>query len=631
MLLSENKMNTEPDDSQLQHIINLYKKNELIKALEYCTNIEKEFPFSIKIKNLLAELFYLIGDYEKSIKGFEDLIVLDESSDANFFKLGLAYEKINNPSKAFYNYEKAFSIAPEKNNYLVTIFNLLTRININNYDPKLEGIYNKLILKPNIFDVEKLIKNISILIKSHPNILEIIQNIKNNNNHTFNLENYHAINNTDLLKNTMRLTPIPDPEIELFLKNLRKNLLINEVYHKQNNDFILEILICLSYQCFINEYIYNEDDTEKKEVDRLKRKIEKSLKEKSKINLNELILLSCYIPLHFLKGIRDYAPIEKLKDLFKLQVNDYYNELLISKEISSIKNIKDPLSKEIEAMYKENPYPRWNEITIIPGQTVKEIIEYLKLRLNPEDFTYLTNPDVLIAGCGTGHQSIQTYNRFKNCKMTAIDLSLASLSYAKRKSIELEYNEIEYLHCDILDLDSLDKKFDIVECCGVLHHMSDPEAGLKKVKNRLKSEGLMKIALYSKFGWQDVVEAGLRISDLNLSKSNEDIKFFRDYVFKNDKNYSHLLSSYDFYSLSNCRDLLFHVKVHLFTLIEIKELLERNNLAFLGFEMNKELMNAFKKSYPNKDDIYSLPYWHDFELKNRNMFSNMYHFWVKKI
>ena len=624
-------MSKEPDDSQLENVINLYKKNELIEALEYCFAIEKEFPHSTKIKNLLAELLYFQGNYEEAVKKFENLLILNETSDSTFFKLGLSYEKLDNPSKAFYNYERAFSLVPEKDIYLATIFNLLTRINISSFSLKIDEILNKLILKSQIFDIKKLNKNISILIKVHPNTSEIINKVKKNNECNLKIEDYQAINNTAILKNTMRLMTISDPEVELFLKNLRKNLFLKGAYLKQNEDFILEILISLSYQCFINEYIYCEEDTEKKEVDKLKRKIEKLLKEKSDININELILLSCYMPLHHLEGIQDYKPSEKFKDLFKLQVNDYFNELSISKKIKSVDIIKNSLSKEVADMYNDNPYPRWNDIVLLPEITVKEVIKNLELKLNPDDFDSLVSPDILIAGCGTGHQSIQTYSIFKNCKMTAIDLSLRSLSYAKRKSLELGFDEIEYLQCDILDLDFLDKKFDIVECCGVLHHMSEPEIGLKKITNRLKSDVLMKIALYSKFGWQNIVDAGAHISNLNLSKSNEDIKLFRDYVFENNKNFSQLLASDDFYSLSNCRDLLFHIQVHLFNLIEIKELLKKNNLEFLGFEVKKEIINAFKKIYPNKEDIYSMNCWNDFESKNRTMFSNMYHFWVKKI
>ena len=38
---------------------------------------------------------------------------------------------------------------------------------------------------------------------------------------------------------------------------------------------------------------------------------------------------------------------------------------------------------------------------------------------------------------------------------------------------------IEYLQGDILDLGKLQKKFDLIESSGVLHHMEDPFKGLK--------------------------------------------------------------------------------------------------------------------------------------------------------
>ena len=45
-------------------------------------------------------------------------------------------------------------------------------------------------------------------------------------------------------------------------------------------------------------------------------------------------------------------------------------------------------------------------------------------------------PDILIAGCGTGQQSIGAAQRFPDARVLAIDLSLTSLAYAVRKSRE---------------------------------------------------------------------------------------------------------------------------------------------------------------------------------------------------
>ena len=54
-----------------------------------------------------------------------------------------------------------------------------------------------------------------------------------------------------------------------------------------------------------------------------------------------------------------------------------------------------------------------------------------------------------------------------------IDLSLSSISYAKRKTDELAIRNAEYMQADILDLGRLNKQFDIVESIGVLC-MNDP-------------------------------------------------------------------------------------------------------------------------------------------------------------
>ncbi len=78
-----------------------------------------------------------------------------------------------------------------------------------------------------------------------------------------------------------------------------------------------------------------------------------------------------------------------------------------------------------------------------------------------------------------------------------------------------------------------------------------------------------------------------------------------------------ILGFNDFFSLSECRDLLFHVQEHRFTLRQIEKALEELNLKFLGFEMpNQAIMKAFKKDYPGTQDATSLSLWGAFELEN---------------
>ena len=88
----------------------------------------------------------------------------------------------------------------------------------------------------------------------------------------------------------------------------------------------------------------------------------------------------------------------------------------------------------------------------------------------------------------------------------------------------------------------------------------------------------------------------------------------------------------DFFSLSECRDLLFHVQEHRFMLSQIEAALKVLKLKFLGFEMrDQSTLRKFRASFPKKRAFTSLSLWHSFELENPNTFNGMYQFWCKKI
>ena len=116
---------------------------------------------------------------------------------------------------------------------------------------------------------------------------------------------------------------------------------------------------------------------------------------------------------------------------------------------------------------RENPYPRWINLRLeSTPRSINDIVKKLDLKVSNAANTFSTSPEILIAGCGTGQHALTTASRFKNSTVTAIDLSLASLAYAKRKTKELDVENIEYIQADILDLGMLNKTFDIVEVLG---------------------------------------------------------------------------------------------------------------------------------------------------------------------
>jgi hypothetical protein len=90
-----------------------------------------------------------------------------------------------------------------------------------------------------------------------------------------------------------------------------------------------------------------------------------------------------------------------------------------------------------------------------------------------------------------------------------------------------------------------------------------------------------------------------------------------------------ILKARDFYSLSETRDLFFHVQEHQFNIRKIQNLLDFLGLRFCGFE-DFNLNKSFKIKYGDDSDIYDLNNWDKFEFENPKAFLWMYQFWCQK-
>ena len=187
------------------------------------------------------------------------------------------------------------------------------------------------------------------------------------------------------------------------------------------------------------------------------------------------------------------------------------------------------------------------------------------------------------------------------------------------------------MQADILNLDKIEMKFDIVESVGVLHHMDNPINGWKILTNCLKPGGLMRIGLYSEIARQHITKTRLEIEKSGIGTNPAEMKSFRNKLKKSSmEHHKEILKSSDFYSLSNFRDLLFHVQEHCFTLQKIQNCLDKLNLRFCGFEGN-DIIHNFKVANIGVDDPYDLEKWSTFEKDNPLIFRGMYQFWCQKI
>jgi hypothetical protein len=86
----------------------------------------------------------------------------------------------------------------------------------------------------------------------------------------------------------------------------------------------------------------------------------------------------------------------------------------------------------------------------------------------------------------------------------------------------------------------------------------------------------------------------------------------------------------DFFTVSECCDMLFHVQEHQLTLSEIANFVGENEIEFLGFVDDSEVISRFRARFPQPDAGRDLGLWQDFETENPGVFAGMYQFWIRK-
>ena len=121
------------------------------------------------------------------------------------------------------------------------------------------------------------------------------------------------------------------------------------------------------------------------------------------------------------------------------------------------------------------------------------------------------------------------------------------------------------------------------------------------------------------------------ISKAGIGSSDAAMKSLRATVMASDlKHHKRILNFSDFYSLSELKDLLFHVQEHRFTIPQIQDCLSKLGLKFCGFESDK-IVSHFKQTNTGADDPYELDKWQAYEEANPSAFAGMYQFWCQKV
>jgi len=616
---------------------------EAAAHLVQATELRRDYPAA---HLALADLYLQQGRFAEAVPHYRRALAQHSASAEVYSNFGVALAGLGQWQEAAAQYRRALALKPE----LVDVYRNLGRIVLAQGDAaealaltrralaqretvELRALFVQCVreLAPSAIDAELRALLARALTEgwSRPSELSALAGELCGDNNDLS-----ALAEDRLLIALMQSAQVRTVALESALTNTRRTLLARATIPGPRESSLLGFACALAQQCFINEYVFAVSEEEAAQARDLQNTLTAALAAGGEIAPLVLAAVAAYSPLHALAHADQLltrswpAPIDAL---VTQQVRAPLMEREIRDSIPALTTINDAISRKVQRQYEDMPYPRW--IKAAPVGQPATIDWYLRSQF-PSAPIRASLPqggiDILIAGCGTGQHAIETAQRFAQARVLAIDLSRTSLAYAIRQARALGLTHVEYAQADILQLGALGRSFDLIEVGGVLHHMRDWTEGWRALLTVLRPGGFMHVGLYSALAREDIRAVRTFIAERGYGDSADDIRRCRQDILrvKEGSALRNVTKHADFFTTSECRDLLFHVQEQQLSIPEIAAFLRQHGLVFLGF--TGPVSAAYRARFPADAAMIDLDQWHQFESENPTAFTGMYQFWVQK-
>jgi SAM-dependent methyltransferase len=435
-----------------------------------------------------------------------------------------------------------------------------------------------------------------------------------------------------LLRTLLESTPVCDLNMERLL-TMARYALLEDAADEAGVPHVSQLAFAcaLARQCFINDYVFSYTEHEIEHARAMCDRLVTMVGRGEVPSPMTIPVVAAYFPLIRVPHtdvLLSRAWDEPIAGLLIQQLREPMEERSLRGRIPRLASIDDDVSRKVRHQYEEHPYPRWVKLprmaaadagnanpdvhdSLVPGGRLDETEEL----------------DILVAGCGTGRESIEVGQIFPRARVLAVDLSLTSLAYAVRKADELRVGNVVHAQADITNVGCLGRRFDIIYTVGVLHHLADPLQGWRNLVSVLKPGGHMLVGVYSERGRRDVVAARAFIAERGYTSAPADIRRCRQELMAVERGarFASLAHRADFYVTGECRDLLFHVQEHRFTLRDLRKHIDALGLRFNGFVLSDPM--AIRYGDAGSADCED---WERFEARFPDAFAGMYLFWVQE-
>jgi SAM-dependent methyltransferase len=136
---------------------------------------------------------------------------------------------------------------------------------------------------------------------------------------------------------------------------------------------------------------------------------------------------------------------------------------------------------------------------------------------------YRDDRSILIAGCGTS-QAAKHALRWPEARVTGIDVSASSVRRTEQLKRKHGLDNLCVRQLSIERAAELGESFDQIVCTGVLHHLPDPDAGLRELRAVLAPGGAMQLMVYAPYGRTGVYMLQEFCQRLGIAASDEAIR-----------------------------------------------------------------------------------------------------------
>jgi SAM-dependent methyltransferase len=240
------------------------------------------------------------------------------------------------------------------------------------------------------------------------------------------------------------------------------------------------------------------------------------------------------------------------------------------------------MTDEVSAFYEMHPYPPAVDDLVAYRRFWDDARRRADAHLFWPSEAYRDDRSILVAGCGT-IQAAHYALRWPNAAVVGIDVSANSIASTRDLKGVHGLENLEAYQLPIERAAELGQTFEHVVCTGVLHHLADPDAGLRALRDVLAPNGALHLMVYAPYGRAGVYmlqdycrRLGITASDANIRDLAASLK-----ALPPDHPIVTLLrNSPDFADMAGMADALLHPRDRAYSVPQLFEFFEDADLSF---------------------------------------------------